>query len=1545
MTRFTCILVGDETLLIGCGDQLRDCGHEILAVVSRNPAIRDWASHEGLPTFDDANALRDGPRADGADWLLSIANLSVIPDDVRALARRGAVNFHDGPLPGYAGLNTPVWALMAGETKHGVTWHMMEGGVDTGDILVQREIAIEPGETAHSLNSKCYAAGLDSFGAVLDELETGQPHRRPQDLTQRGYFGARHRPPAGGRLDFARPSDDLARTVRALDFGGYWNPVARPRFTAGGRAFFVGTAEAIARTDEAAPGRVLDSAGGRLVIATQDGAIALSSLTDAAGRPVHPQDIAKAGQVLPCPSPDDADRLRALAAELAGHQDRWRDRLAGMTPVNVPLAGEAAHTPNWAETTLHLPRGSDRDARIALLALWALQGAGQVAADVAMAHAALSERAAASPDQLTPWVPLRADTTGCATFGELRAAIAAGLAETGGTQGFALDLPSRDPALDPAQIPGVAISEGGRPFAGPAIHAFLHSDGTCNLHLDRARLSDAAIELLVARLETMVTRAETGGDTDSLALDTLNALPDAERAMLLDAGAGPEAAYDAALTVPRDFERQAAETPEAVALVFEDRALTFDDLNAQANAVASRLRAAGVGPGVAVGLCLRRSLDLVIGALAIMKAGGAYVPLDPEYPTERLAHVLADSRATVVLAHRQTEALLSPVSTDRVVRLEDALARKPAASGNVDGGAGPDDPAYVIYTSGSTGTPKGVAVAHRNLANFFRGMDDLVDREAGSVWLAVTSIAFDISVLELFYTLARGFKVVLAGGEIPAAVGGTSVPVSDRPMEFSLYYWGNDDGPGPKKYELLLEGAKFADANGFAAIWTPERHFHAFGGPYPNPAVSGAAVAAVTGNISVRAGSCVAPLHHPARIAEDWAVIDNLTSGRAGLALASGWHPDDFVLRPENTPPRNKPALFDTMQKVRALWRGEAVGFPTETGEMREVRTLPRPVSETLECWVTTAGNPETWRDAGRHGAHVLTHLLGQTIEEVAEKIKIYHGALREAGHDPDDFKVTVMLHTFIAPTRDAARETARGPMKDYLRSAAGLIKQYAWAFPAFKKPQGVESPFELDLGALDETEMEAILDFAFERYFEDAGLFGTVADGVARAEQLKRIGVDEIACLIDYGIAPETVLDGLRPLAEVMRTANTPTQPAEDDHSIAAQILRHGVTHMQCTPSMARLLAMNDAARGALWHVKQLLLGGEALPGDLVDDLRGATSAQILNMYGPTETTIWSSAARVDGAVGHTAPLGRAIANTGLYVLGPEGALAPTGVPGELFIGGEGVTPGYWKRDDLTAERFVADPFATRGDAARLYRTGDLVRWSPDGRLDFLGRADDQVKVRGQRIELGEIESCMKRFAGVQEAVVVARDRAGGDTRLAGYYTGADPSAAARLRAHLQSCLPEAMIPADLVALDRMPLTPNRKIDRAALPDPAARDTDAPPPRAAEGGSDMERTLAGIWASVLGVRDIAPDDNFFDLGGHSLLAVQAHRDIRARTGHSTLSITDIFRFPVLKDLARHIEGHAEPAPPEPVTAGPARDTTISKRRAMRAGRRGGRGT
>ncbi|MFM7656664.1 MAG: MupA/Atu3671 family FMN-dependent luciferase-like monooxygenase [Paracoccaceae bacterium] len=1505
MTVFSALLIGNESLTAQCGQVLLERGHRIAAVVTTSAEVGKWARAKGLRVEADWAGIA----GISVDWLLSIANLRVIPAAVLAQAAKGAVNFHDGPLPRHAGLNAPVWAIIGGEAGHGVTWHLIEGGVDEGDILEQRLFDIAPHDTALTLNTRCFEAGMESFPALVAQLETGLRRVR-QDLSLRSLHRRDDRPAAQGRIDFAQTAEAVVRLVRALDHGRYWNPVSTAKIATGTRVLNVGSADLA--EGAGVPGQVLSATSEGLVVACGTGAVRLNRLTcQVKGGAVCPSTITDAS--LPALT-DGAALTAALAAVVAGEAG-VRRALHRMNPAQVPGAGAAA-TPDWQT----LPLGGD----LATLALAAARALGQPSVDLALGGKGL-------PGYLSDWVPVTVTLEG--SISDARAAVAGALDKARKTPAFALDLMTRDSALQGLAPPEVALGAG--PVPGSVVTLAVDA-----FHYDAARLSEAQARALAARIAHVAGElARLPGDSPVAAV---SALTEAERAQVLH-GWNATLAPRAPTTIHQAFEAQVARTPDAVALVCEGQSLTYAALNARANKVAHVLISMGVTPGTLVGLCTRRSLDLLVGALGIHKAGGAYVPMDPAYPAERIALFIEDSACPVVVTQ---SGIALPPHAAQVLEL-DTDGRIPMAPvTNPMTGVSPADLAYMIYTSGSTGRPKGVMVEHRNVANFFTGMDQRIGTDPG-VWLAVTSLSFDISVLELFWTLARGFKVVLSSDENRTLVSSGRM-TSAQKMDFSLYYWGNDDGQGPKKYELLLEGARFADTHGFCAVWTPERHFHAFGGPYPNPSVTGAAVAAVTKNLAVRAGSCVVPLHHPVRIAEEWAVIDNLTNGRAGIAVASGWHPDDFVLRPENTPPANRDAMFAATEQIKRLWRGEKVEFPTANGGTFGVISQPRPVSTDLPIWVTTAGNPATWREAGEIGANVLTHLLGQTIDEVAGKIALYHDALRKAGHDPARFTVTLMLHTFVGRDREQVRRTAEGPMKAYLGAAANLVKQYAWAFPAFKRPPGVTNPMEIDTRQLSEEETEAILDFAFQRYFEESGLFGTVEDALARVEQLKRIGVTEVACLVDYGIAPESVLEGLYPLAEVVKRANSGGGVEEGDYSIAAQIIRHGVTHLQCTPSMARMIAMNDEARMALSGVKTLMVGGEALPGALVSDLHRATPARILNMYGPTETTIWSSVNEVD-EVEPTANIGTPLANQQMYVLDEAMNPVPPGTAGELWIGGDGVTRGYFQRPDLTEDRFKPDPFVTADRAcpwgARMYRTGNLVRWREDGRLDFLGRADFQVKLRGYRIELGEIEAVLEAQPGVKQAVVLAREDSPGDLRLVAYLVGTAQEAG--LRAELAAVLPEHMVPAHFVTLAEMPLTPNRKVDRKALPAPSAAAPVAEAFVAPE--SDIEAQLAAIWGRILGVPKVGAKDNFFALGGHSLLAVQAHREIRQELNAPKLSITDIFRFPVLSALARHLDDRpktATAAPAgRPATLAPANDRAearndaMARRMAMRARR------
>jgi amino acid adenylation domain-containing protein len=605
------------------------------------------------------------------------------------------------------------------------------------------------------------------------------------------------------------------------------------------------------------------------------------------------------------------------------------------------------------------------------------------------------------------------------------------------------------------------------------------------------------------------------------------------------------------------FRRQALLTPDAAALVHENCTLTYADLDRASDRLAAQLRAAGLGPDRLVALCAERSIEMVVAMIATLKAGGAYLPLDPTYPAERLAFMLADARPVVVLVQPRLLHLLPSsdipvVSLDERLLAHDAYFAEPVP-------IQPEQLAYVIYTSGSTGRPKGVMVTHRNVLNFFVGMDSQLGSQPG-VWLALTSISFDISVLELFWTLSRGFKVVLHTEEEKARTDGA---------------------------------------------------------------------------------------------------------------------------------PRGDGALAESIPaEKRAEWNGN-----------------------------------------GRE--------------------------------------------SFAAP-----------------------------------KPH----------------------------------------------------------------------------------------------YSLAEQFALHAPTHLQATPSRVRMLLFDESSAAAFSGLERLVVGGESLPLDLALELVRRVRGEVHNLYGPTETTVWSTGERLKRS-DNLVLIGRPLANTQVYVLNDYLQPVPVGVPGELYIGGVGVTRGYLRRPELTAERFVPDPFGSVA-GGRLYRTGDLARMHADGRLECLGRVDQQIKILGHRIELGEIEATLMRHPAVAAAAVGAPEDKQGRRRLVAYLVenpGKSPTSA-ELRGFLRRTLPDHLMPSVFIHLPSLPLTPNGKVDRQALPYPEAageaQEETWVPPRTPE-----EEILAGLWADLLGRQRVGALENFFELGGHSLLAIQMIARVRLATGVE-LAPRSLFEAPTVAGLA-----------------------------------------
>ncbi len=594
-----------------------------------------------------------------------------------------------------------------------------------------------------------------------------------------------------------------------------------------------------------------------------------------------------------------------------------------------------------------------------------------------------------------------------------------------------------------------------------------------------------------------------------------------EQVVVWNATAAP---YPREHTVHTLVETQAARRPDAAAITYAGRWLTYAELNRRANGVAWSLQTLGVGPDVRVGLCVERSLEMVVGLLGILKAGGAYVPLDPMYPKARLAFMLEDARVSVLVTQERLRHGL-PEHGAHVVCLDpESETAAPACEINPVRPVTAPNLAYVIYTSGSTGQPKGVQIPHQAVVNFLHTMRHQPGLTHEDTLLAVTSLSFDIAVLELILPLMVGARVVLAG---------------------------------------------------------------------------------------------------------------------------------------------------------------------------------------------------------------------------------------------------------------------------------------------------------------------------------------------------------------------PDVAADGAQ-LAESLETS--------------------GATVMQATPATWRLLLASG------WQGRtplRIFCGGEALTRDLADALR-ARGSSVWNLYGPTETTVWSTAAKVE-AVPEAVSIGRPIANTQLYLL--DAALQPVsvGLPGDVYLGGDGLARGYLNRPALTAERFIPNPFSET-PGARLHTVGDVAHYRPDGALAFLGRRDQQVKLRGFRVELGEIEAVLGQHAGVQEAVVLVREDRPGDARLVAYIIPQQEAAPAfeELRRFVQQNLPDYMTPAAVVTLETWPLTPNGKVDRRALPAPDGMrpglENAFVAPR-----SPIEELLASRWADVLGLERVGVHDNFFDLGGHSLLATQVMSRVH-QVSQTELPLSNLFDTPTVAGLAACIE-------------------------------------
>lgn len=561
-------------------------------------------------------------------------------------------------------------------------------------------------------------------------------------------------------------------------------------------------------------------------------------------------------------------------------------------------------------------------------------------------------------------------------------------------------------------------------------------------------------------------------------------------------------------------------------LITSDSKLTTAGLEEKISSIHTHLRRKAVGPQDPVMVCVSGEEQLLASLWALRQRNITCIPLMPNVTKADIAFVSVECGAGYVIAdqsqlHKLEGLEVLPADDSSDTEMPDGLVCNAPLT------AIP----YIFFNQLNRTITR---FTSDQLQTSFEALDRLLSSKGNDVMLLSHEIAFPQFVMELIWASSRGITVVTDNLATPAALARYIYSPDQFEMDFGLFHFGSYVETGDtNKYKLLLDTARFADEHGFCALWTPERHFNEFGGLFPNPSVLSAALAVATSRVQIRSGSLVAPLHHPIRIAEDWSLVDNLSNGRAAISFACGWQCDDFALAPQHYSHRQQ-YMLEELDIIRRLWRGEKVAIKNGLDKEIEVAIFPKPIQKELPIWITSSGNTETFVDAGKIGANVLTHLLWQDTDELMDKIAAYRKSLADNGFDPRAGKVSVMVHTFLGNNNETVKDKVREPLKNYIRTSTQLIQSMIKSNVESSKAKEVVGRYGSLEDEIPAHLMDELMEIAFNRFFDEAALLGTVEKARTTIKKLKGYDVDEIAALIDFGIGANDIPESLEYLNEL---------------------------------------------------------------------------------------------------------------------------------------------------------------------------------------------------------------------------------------------------------------------------------------------------------------------------------------------------------------------------------------------------------------------------
>lgn len=781
MAQFSCFVIGEGVVALKCLQILAP--HQILGIYSNDQAIAAWALAHNLSHITSRRTCEELLLTAEYDYLFSINNNWIIPSAVIARAGQATINYHNSPLPKYAGLNATSWAILNGEIRHAVTWHEVVATVDAGNILKQPSIPIAPDDTALSLNLRCVEAAVAAFQELVVELAEARAIAVAQDLSQRSYFSLSHRPEAACVLSFQHCTSSLYNLVRALDFGPTRNPLGLPKLWLPGGAVAVKSARPRENTADAAdaqPGQVLSLEPDGLSVATYDGALYLSQSTTLAGQPLSAEALSQqygvqVGTVLPPLSIQMQAAISQHDAAISRYETEWVKRLEQFAPfvpfVHPYLQCQSAN-PKSTSALYHcpidLPDLANAVANAAMqqphfllsvFAAYCVRLAAEPVFDLALQTPA---QCSVAPELFAQTVPLRLHTQEDESFRQFQQRVTAELLDLANRKNYCLDVFARYPTLCDRFHPlstAIVLAESPEHFKfnhlNVAIAFVAYEDGSTPELVHSGVLDCVYAQAIVQQLQCLIA---TCLQQPQQPLHTLPLLPQDEQQRILVDWNQTATPYPSDRCLHELIAEQAARTPDAIAVCYGEAQLSYQELDRRSNQLAHCLAQLDIKPDTLVALCLPRSLELIIGLLAILKVGGAYVPIDPTYPAERIAYLLEDSCPQgVVTTTKLRDHLFG--QTKHVVCI-DAVPDQTDSSA-ISTAVAPTNLAYVIYTSGSTGKPKGVEIEHRSVINHSWAMANLYELGVGDRVLQSASISFDVAAEQIYPALLRGATVVV----------------------------------------------------------------------------------------------------------------------------------------------------------------------------------------------------------------------------------------------------------------------------------------------------------------------------------------------------------------------------------------------------------------------------------------------------------------------------------------------------------------------------------------------------------------------------------------------------------------------------------------------------------------------------------------------------------------------------------------------------------------------------------------------------------------